>query len=81
MEQLMKSHSFDPLSFVFGLILLLVAGAGAWNQSFRWDLGVWVLPAAALFLGLALLLSTLRSGSKGSGVETAEMPSEAPPES
>jgi hypothetical protein len=77
----MKSHSFDPLSFVFGLILLLVAGAGVWNQSFRWDVGAWVLPAAALFLGLALLVSTLRSGSKASGIEAAETPAEAPPES
>ncbi|MCL1588186.1 MAG: hypothetical protein M3092_07190 [Actinomycetia bacterium] len=77
----MKSHGFDPLSFVFGLILLLIAGAGAWNESFRWDIGAWVLPAAVLFLGLALLVSTLRSGSKRSGVETPEAPSEAPTES
>ena len=77
----MKSHSFDPLSFVFGVILLLIAGAGAWNQSFRWDIGAWVLPAAVLFVGLALLVSTLRSSSKRSDIETAEMPSEAPTES
>jgi len=77
----MKSHGFDPLSFVFGLILLLIAGAGAWNQSFRWDVGSWVLPVAILFLGLALLVSTLRSSSKKSDVELAETPSEAPTES
>ncbi len=77
----MKSHGFDPLSFVFGLILLLIAGAGAWNQSFRWDVGAWVLPAVILFLGLALLVSTLRSGSKRSDVDIAETPSEAPTES
>ena len=77
----MKSHSFDPLSFVFGLILLLLAGAGAWNQSFRWDIGAWVLPAVILFLGLALLVSTLRSSSKRSGAATADVSSESAPES
>ena len=77
----MKSHSFDPLSFVFGLILLLLAGAGAWNQSFRWDIGAWVLPAAVLFLGLALLVSTLRSGSQGSGVDEDPIVPATTPES
>jgi len=80
MEQLMKRHGFDPLSFVFGAIFLLIAGAGAWNQSLRWDIGAWVLPAAALFLGIALLISTLRSGSQDSGVETAEISAESAPD-
>ena len=76
----MKRHRFDPLSFVFGLIFLLVAGAAAWNQSFRWDINAWVLPAAALFLGIALLASTLRSGSQDSGVDTDEISSVSTPE-
>lgn len=76
----MKRHGFDPLSFVFGAIFLLIAGAGAWNQSLRWDIGAWVLPAAALFLGIALLISTLRSGSQDSGVETAEISAESAPD-
>jgi hypothetical protein len=80
MEQYMKRHRFDPLSLVFGAIFLLVAAAGAWNQSLRWDVGAWVLPAAALFLGLVLLVSTVRSGSKESGAETAEISAESGPE-
>ena len=77
----MKRHRFDPFSFVFGLIFLLIAGAGVWNQNFRWDLNAWVLPAAALFLGIALLASTLRFGSQDSGVDAADISSGSTPES
>jgi len=77
----MKRHRFDPLSFVFGVIFLLVAGAAMWNQSFRWDLNAWVLPAASLFLGIALLASTLRSGSLDSGVDEVHIGSSSTPES
>ena len=76
----MKRHRFDPLSLVFGIIFLLIAGAAVWNQSFRWDINAWVLPAAVLFLGIALLASTLRSGSQDSGVETAEISAESTPD-
>ena len=77
----MKRHRFDPLSFVFGAIFVLVAGAAFWDQSFRWDINAWVLPAAVLFLGIALLASTLRSGSQDSGVDTADISSESTQES
>jgi len=76
----MKRHRFDPLSFVFGMIFLLIAGAATWNQSVRWDINAWVLPAVILFLGIALLASTLRSGSQDSGVETAEISAESTPD-
>ena len=76
----MKRHRFDPLSFVFGAIFLLISGAAVWNQSFRWDINVWVFPAAVLFLGIALLASTLRSGSQDSGVETVEISAESTPD-
>ena len=76
----MKRHRFDPLSFVFGLIFLLVAGTAVWNQNFRWDVNAWVFPAAVLFLGIALLASTLRSGSQDSGATTTEIPPESTPE-
>lgn len=59
----MKSHRFDPLSFVFGVVFLLVAGAAIWDASFRWDVGAWIVPAAVLTLGIGLLASTLRSSS------------------
>ena len=77
----MKRHRFDPLSLVFGLIFLLVAGTAVWNQSFRWDVNAWVLPAAVLFLGIALLASTLRSGSRASGADSNEISAESTPES
>jgi hypothetical protein len=76
----MKRHRFDPLSFVFGAVFLLVAGVAVWNESFRWDINAWVLPFAALFLGIALLASTLRSNSQGSGVQNDEIRPESAPE-
>jgi hypothetical protein len=75
----MKRHRFDPLSFVFGLIFLLIAGVAVWNQGFRWDLNVWVLPAGALLLGIALLVSTLRSGTRDSGADTADISADSTP--
>ncbi len=77
----MKRHRFDPLSFVFGVIFVLVSAAAMWNQSLRWDLNAWVLPAAALFLGIALLASTLRSGSQDSRVDEAQIGSSSTPDS
>jgi hypothetical protein len=76
----MKRHRFDPLSFVFGVIFLVIAGAAAWNQSFRWDINAWVLPAAVLLLGIALLASTLRSSSQDSGVQDGDMRPDSTPE-
>lgn len=75
----MKRHRFDPLSFVFGVIFLLIAGAAAWNQSFRWDINAWLLPAAVLFLGIALLASTLRSSTQTPGVDEDKISPPATP--
>lgn len=77
----MKRHKFDPLSFVFGIILLLIAAAAIGNESLRWDLNAWVVPAAVLVLGIGLLASTLRSGSQDSGVDSADISSDSTPES
>jgi hypothetical protein len=55
----MKSHRFDLLSFVFGVLFLLMAAAAVWDPSFRWDLGAWLVPAAVLTLGIGLLVSTI----------------------
>ena len=57
----MKRHNFDPLSFVFGVIFILIAGSAAWNRSYDWDVAAWVIPAGVLVLGIGLLASTLRS--------------------
>lgn len=57
----MKQHSFDPLSFVFGLVFVGAAAAAVFNDQIDWDLGAWLLPAAVLILGIGLLASALRS--------------------
>ncbi len=59
----MKRHSFDPLSFVFGAIFVLLAASAAWDRSYNWDVAAWVIPAGVLVLGIGLLASTLRSSN------------------
>lgn len=56
----MKQHSFDPLSFLFGVFFLLMAGAAVFRQDIDWNVGIWVLPAVVLVLGIGLLASSLR---------------------
>jgi hypothetical protein len=56
----MKRHGFDPLSFVFGAIFLLMAAGAVWSDQIDWSFGVWLLPVAVLVLGVGLLASTLR---------------------
>jgi len=67
----MKSHRFDLLSFVFGVLFLLMAAAAVWDSSLRWDLGAWLVPAAVLTLGIGILVSTLRPSD--SGVQERDM--------
>jgi len=57
----MKTHRFDIISFVFGAIFLVFAVSAVWNADLNFSLSVWVLPGAALILGIGLLASTLRS--------------------
>ncbi|GMQ98378.1 MAG: hypothetical protein BMS9Abin17_0887 [Acidimicrobiia bacterium] len=59
----MKPHRFDIISFVFGAIFLVFTVSAVWNTDLNFSLSVWVLPAAALILGIGLLASTLRSGN------------------
>lgn len=56
----MKPHRFDPLSFVFGVVFILMALAATFRDQIDWDLGVWMFPAAVLVLGIGLLASGLR---------------------
>jgi hypothetical protein len=60
----MRRHGFDPLSFVFGAIFLLMAAGAVWNDQIDWNLGLWLLPAAVLVLGVGLLVSALRVGGE-----------------
>ncbi len=57
----MKTHRFDIISFVFGTIFLVFTVSAVWNVDLNFSLAVWVLPAAALILGIGLLVATLRS--------------------
>ncbi len=65
----MKVHRFDPLSFVFGIVLVLMALGAAFRDQIDWDLGVWMFPAAVLVLGIGLLASSLRTAANESGEE------------
>jgi hypothetical protein len=56
----MKQHRFDPVSFVFGLVLLLAAAGAVMSDQIDWNVGVWLLPAAIMVLGIGLLASALR---------------------
>ena len=56
----MKQHRFDPLSLVGGVVLLMFATAAVWQESFDWNIGVWVLPVAVLVFGIGVLASALR---------------------
>lgn len=56
----MKPHRFDPLSFVFGIVFVLMALAASFRDQIDWNLGVWLFPAAVLVLGIGLLASGIR---------------------
>ena len=57
----MKKHRFDPVSFLFGLVFVGIAGA-AWITGF--DLGVrwfgWAGAAILIAAGLAMLAGSQR---------------------
>ncbi len=60
----MKRHAFDPISFVFGALLMAMAAGAVWNDQFDWNIGVWILPAAVLVLGIGLLASAIRNTTR-----------------
>jgi hypothetical protein len=63
----MRTHRFDPISFVFGLgfvglALLFALPAEPWEIYFGGLSLGWVWPVVAIAAGLALLAPVLRSG-------------------
>lgn len=56
----MKRHSFDPLSFVFGIVFVAMAAAATWRDELSWSIDEWIIPAAVLMAGIGLLASALR---------------------
>lgn len=58
----MPRHGFDPVSFVFGVVFLAVAGFAVSRESIDPDIEQWVWPAVLIVLGAGLLASTFRNG-------------------
>lgn len=63
---MMKTHRFDPISFVFGVGFLALAAIIAlptepWDIFFSDMTFGWVWPAVVILTGLALLVPTLRA--------------------
>lgn len=53
----MLRHRFDPVSFVFGVVFLAVAGFAVSRESIDPDITQWVWPVVLLVLGTGLLAS------------------------
>ena len=62
----MEKHRFDTLSFIFGALFLAFAASVVWdyNLDLGFDVGDWIVPVAFLIIGIALLVSTIRSATK-----------------
>jgi hypothetical protein len=77
----MERHRFDPLSFIFGLLFVVVAGltlVGADVFDLR-DLA-WVAPAILVVAGGALLVSATSRGPEDDRADTPPTPDAAPDE-
>lgn len=55
----MQRHSFDPISFVFGVLFLAIAGWAVSQESLAPDIGQWLWPGALILVGLGLLASVV----------------------
>ena len=69
----MKKHTFDPLSFIAGAILLVIAGGSLVNTNLDYRLEEWVLPASVLVLGIGLLAASIRGlTARDNGPQTTD---------
>ncbi len=59
----METHRFDVISFVFGALFLAFTATIVWDFNYDWgfDIGAWILPIAILIIGIALLMSGMRT--------------------
>ena len=71
----MKQHRFDPLSLVFGVIFVGIASAYAIGGD-NIDFDAWVLPASIMFVGVGLLLVSVRGLRGGSSEVAADDPTD-----
>ena len=72
----MKRHSFNAFSLVFGVILILLAAWIAFPAQ-GWLFGIphWLLPAAVILVGAALMspLFTARESNRGGPEESGDV--------
>jgi len=63
----MYRHRFDTLSFIFGLLFVVMAVAVPLREWLPSDLGVWLVPGALVLLGLGIAVSAIASSRSGRG--------------
>lgn len=59
----MYRHRIDAVSLIFGLVFLALAGASVARVDLPDDLGVWIVPAAVLLLGVGIAVSAIAGTS------------------
>lgn len=62
----MKTHRFDPISFIFGVAFLALAAVIAlptepWDVFFSGITFGWIWPTVVILTGIALLVPTIRA--------------------
>ncbi len=69
----MYRHSFDALSFVFGLLFIGMAFFAPVRDWFPGNTARWIIPGAVLLLGAGLAISAVASS------QSQSQPDEHPP--
>ncbi len=62
----METHRFDITSLIFGALFLTFTASVVWDMHFAFAIGDWILPVAFLIIGVALLISGVRTAVKKS---------------
>lgn len=57
----MKRHTFDPISFVFGIAFVGFAAAVVTSATSDYSFKAWLVPGTILLGGIGLLLATVQS--------------------
>ncbi|MFV1963709.1 MAG: hypothetical protein ACC658_18055 [Acidimicrobiia bacterium] len=62
----MEAHKFDIISFIFGALFLAFTASVLWDMNFDFSVSGWILPGAFLVIGVALLVSGVRTAIRKS---------------